>query len=305
MVDSIENQNRRGVVKKFFNKDTLISFFLVTLGCFAFSYTINSIVIANHFGEGGITGVSLLLFYTMNIDPALSNLVLNLFLLIIGYRYLERKTMMYTILAVFELPFFLKVTEHWPVFIPENLVIAGLAAGVFVGVSLGLVILGKGTTAGTDIIAMMLHKYLGWNISSSLLAIDFVIVTPLTFVIGLEKSVLTLLMLFVASKVINFILEGFNPRKALIIISNENESIGKEIQEKMDRGITVLDGHGFYSKEAKKVLYVVVNRQQLMPVQRIIHEHDSNAFVIISDVNQVIGEGFTFYFDDNGNKLNN
>ena len=152
---------------------------------------------------------------------------------------------------------------------------------------------------------MMLHKYLGWNISSSLLAIDFVIVTPLTFVIGLEKSVLTLLMLFVASKVINFILEGFNPRKALIIISNENESIGKEIQEKMDRGITVLDGHGFYSKEAKKVLYVVVNRQQLMPVQRIIHEHDSNAFVIISDVNQVIGEGFTFYFDDNGNKLNN
>lgn len=292
-------------MKKFFNKDTLISFFLVTLGCFAFSYTINAIVIANHFGEGGITGVSLLLFYTMNINPALSNLVLNLFLLIIGYRYLERKTMMYTILAVFELPFFLKVTEHWPVFIPENLVIAGLAAGVFVGVSLGLVILGKGTTAGTDIIAMMLHKYLGWNISSSLLAIDFVIVTPLTFVIGLEKSVLTLLMLFVASKVINFILEGFNPRKALIIISNENESIGKEIQEKMDRGITVLDGHGFYSKEAKKVLYVVVNRQQLMPVQRIIHEHDSNAFVIISDVNQVIGEGFTFYFDDNGNKLNN
>lgn len=292
-------------MKKFFNKDTLISFFLVTLGCFAFSYTINAIVIANHFGEGGITGVSLLLFYTMNIDPALSNLILNLFLLIIGYRYLERKTMVFTILAVFELPFFLKVTEHWPVFNPENLVIAGLAAGVFVGVALGLVILGKGTTAGTDIIAMMLHKYLGWNISSSLLAIDFLIVTPLTFVIGLEKSVLTLLMLFVASKVINFILEGFNPRKALIIISNENEAIGKEIQEKMDRGITVLDGHGFYSKEAKKVLYVVVNRQQLMPVQRIIHEHDSNAFVIISDVNQVIGEGFTFYFDDNGNKLNN
>lgn len=305
MVDSIESQNRRNVVEKIFNKDTLMSFLLVTLGCFAFSYTINAIVIANHFGEGGITGVSLLLFYTMNIDPALSNLILNLFLLVIGYRYLERKTMVYTILAVFELPFFLKITEHWPVFIPENIVVAGLSAGVFVGAALGLVILGKGTTAGTDIIAMMLHKYLGWNISSSLLAIDFVIVTPLTFVIGLEKSVLTLLMLFVASKVINFILEGFNPRKALIIISNENEAIGKEIQEKMDRGITVLDGHGFYSKEAKKVLYVVVNRQQLMPVQRIIHEHDSNAFVIISDVNQVIGEGFTFYFDDNGNKLNN
>ena len=77
--------------------------------------------------------------------------------------------MVYTVLAVFELPTFLKVTQDWPVFVPENLVVAGVAAGVLVGIALGLVILGKGTTAGTDIIAMMMHKYLGWSVSSSLL----------------------------------------------------------------------------------------------------------------------------------------
>ena len=260
-------------------------------------------MIANHFGEGGITGVTLLGYYTLQIDPALSNLILNGFLLIIGYRYLERKTMIYTVLAVFELPFFLKVTQEWPIFVPENLVVAGVAAGVLVGVALGLVILGKGTTAGTDIIAMMMHKYLGWSVSSSLLMIDFIIVTPLALVIGLEKAVLTLIMLFIASKVINFILEGFNPRKAIMIISDKYDEIGQQIQMDLDRGITVLDGHGFYSKEKRQVLYVVVSRQQLMPVQRIIHEYDPEAFVIITDVNQVIGEGFTFYLDDNGNKL--
>ena len=290
-------------LEKYLNKDTLKSFILVTLGCFLFSYTINALVIANHFGEGGITGVTLLGYYTLQIDPALSNLILNGFLLIVGYRYLERKTMIYTVLAVIELPTFIKVTQDWPVFVPENLVVAGVAAGVLVGVALGLVILGKGTTAGTDIIAMMMHKYLGWSVSSSLLMIDFIIVTPLAFVIGLEKAVLTLIMLFIASKVINFILEGFNPRKAIMIISDKYDEIGQRIQMDLDRGITVLDGHGFYSKEKRQVLYVVVSRQQLMPVQRIIHEYDPEAFVIITDVNQVIGEGFTFYLDDNGNKL--
>lgn len=290
-------------MERYLNKDTLKSFILVTLGCFLFSYTINALVIANHFGEGGITGLTLLGYYTLQIDPALSNLILNGFLLIIGYRYLERKTMVYTVLAVFELPTFLKVTQDWPVFVPENLVVAGVAAGVLVGIALGLVILGKGTTAGTDIIAMMMHKYLGWSVSSSLLMIDFIIVTPLAFVIGFEKAVLTLIMLFIASKVINFILEGFNPRKAIMIISDKYNEIGQRIQTDLDRGITVLDGHGFYSKEKRQVLYVVVSRQQLMPVQRIIHEYDPEAFVIITDVNQVIGEGFTFYLDDNGNKL--
>ena len=256
MEDSIENQSREVIkLQAISKKDILKSFMLVTLGCFLFSYTINAVVIANHFGEGGLTGVTLLMFYTLNIDPALSSLVLNVFLLIVGYRYLEKKTMIYTILAVFELPMFLKYTQEWPVFVPENLVVASVAAGVFVGIALGLVILGKGTTAGTDIIAMMMNKYLGWPVSSSLLVIDTIVVTPLAFVIGL------------------------------------------------DRGITVLDGHGFYSKDKRQVLYVVVNRQQLMPIQRIIHEIDPNAFVIITDVNQVIGEGFTFYFDDSGNKF--
>ena len=80
---------------KYLKKDTLKSFVLVTLGCFLFSYVINAIVIANHFGEGGITGVSLLGYYTLQIDPALSNLILNGFLLIIGYRYLEKNNDVY------------------------------------------------------------------------------------------------------------------------------------------------------------------------------------------------------------------
>ena len=281
-------------MERYLNKDTLKSFILVSLGCFIFSYTINALVIANHFGEGGITGLTLLGFYTLQIDPALSNLILNGFLLIIGYRYLERKTMIYTVLAVFELPFFLKVTQDWPIFVPENLVVAGVAAGVLVGIALGLVILGKGTTAGTDIIAMMLKKYLGWNVSVSLLLLDIFVVSPLSIISDLEKVVITLIYLFTASRMINLVLEGFNSKKSFMIISKKYEEIGAQIQEKIGRGTTILDGHGFYSREERKVLFVAVNRLQVMTLQRIIHDVDPQAFIIITEVTHVIGEGFTY-----------
>ena len=290
-------------MKKYINQETLTSILMVTIGSFIFSFTINAVVIPNQFGSGGVTGITLLLYYIFGINPGTSNLVINIVLLLIGYQFLERRTMFYTIYAVILMSVFLDITRGMYQFIPHNSLLAAIGGGVVGGAALGLVMLGNGTTAGTDIIAMMMHKYLGWSVSSSLLLIDFIIVTPLAFVIGFEKAVLTLIMLFIASKVINFILEGFNPRKAIMIISDKYDEIGQRIQTDLDRGITVLDGHGFYSKEKRQVLYVVVSRQQLMPVQRIIHEYDPEAFVIITDVNQVIGEGFTFYLDDNGNKL--
>ena len=105
-------------------------------------------------------------------------------------------------------------------------------------------------------------------------------------------------MLYVMSKVLNFIIEGFNPKKSITIISKQHEAIAAAIQEKVDRGITILDGKGYYSREAHQILYIVINRHQLINVQNIIYELDPKAFVIITDVQQVIGEGFTFYLSD-------
>lgn len=284
-------------MKLYRNTDTMISLFLVTLGTFIFSFGINAIVISNHFGEGGVTGLTLLLYYLFGISPAMSNLILNSVLLVIGYQFLERKTMFYTVLAVIEISFFLNLTKNWYQFTPDNIVIAAVGGGTILGIALGIVMLGNGTTAGTDILAMMMKKYLGWNVAFSLLLLDVCIVTPLSFIIGLEKAIVTLLMLVIASRMINFMLEGFNPKKSVMIISRHYEEIGQAIQEKIGRGTTVFDGHGFYSKEERKVLYVIVNRMQLMALQRIVHDMDPQAFVIITDVNQVFGEGFTFHLD--------
>ena len=281
-------------MKKYINQDTLTSILMVTIGSFIFSLTINAVVIPNQFGSGGVTGITLLLYYILGINPGTSNLVINIVLLLIGYQFLERRTMFYTIYAVILMSVFLDITRGMYQFIPHNSLLAAIGGGVVGGAALGLVMLGNGTTAGTDIIAMMLKKYLGWNVSVSLLLLDIFVVSPLSIISDLEKVVITLIYLFTASRMINHVLEGFNSKKSFMIISKKYEEIGSQIQEKIGRGTTILDGHGFYSREERKVLFVAVNRLQVMTLQRIIHDVDPKAFIIITEVTHVIGEGFTY-----------
>ena len=281
-------------MKKYINQDTLTSILMVTIGSFIFSFTINAVVIPNQFGSGGVTGITLLLYYILGINPGTSNLVINIVLLLIGYQFLERRTIFYTIYAVILMSVFLDITRGMYQFIPHNTLLAAIGGGVVGGAALGLVMLGNGTTAGTDIIAMMLKKYLGWNVSVSLLLLDIIVVSPLSIISDLEKVIITLIYLFTASRMINLVLEGFNSKKSFMIISKKYEEIGSQIQEKIGRGTTILDGHGFYSREERKVLFVAVNRLQVMTLQRIIHDVDPKAFIIITEVTHVIGEGFTY-----------
>lgn len=281
-------------MKKYINLETLTSILMVTIGSFIFSFTINAVVIPNQFGSGGVTGITLLLYYIFGINPGTSNLVINIALLLIGYQFLERRTMFYTIYAVILMSVFLDITRGAYQFVPHNSLIAAIGGGVVGGAALGVVMLGNGTTAGTDIIAMMLKKYLGWNVSVSLLMLDILVVSPLSIISDLEKVIITLIYLFTASRMINLVLEGFNSKKSFMIISKKYEEIGAQIQEKIGRGTTILDGHGFYSREERKVLFVAVNRLQVMTLQRIIHDVDPEAFTIITEVTHVIGEGFTY-----------
>ena len=226
MEDSIEILNKRkekSHMKKYINQETLMSLLMVTIGSFIFSFTINAVVIPNQFGSGGVTGITLLLYYIMGINPGTSNLVINIVLLLIGYQYLERRTMFYTIYAVILMSVFLDITRGAYQFVPQNSLLAAIGGGVVAGAALGLVMLGNGTTAGTDIIAMMLKKYLGWNISVSLLLLDIFVVSPLSIISDLEKVIITLIYLFTASRMINLVLEGFNSKKSFMIISKKYE----------------------------------------------------------------------------------
>ncbi len=218
--------------------------------------------------------------------------MLNAVIIVIGLKYLNKQTAIYTIIAVCFNSVFLHLTESWT--IPsEEIIVHALFGGVLTGVGLGLIIRVGGTTAGTTILAKIINKYLGWSVSYSLLFLDLIVVFLSYFIIGIEGVMLTVVMLYVGTKTMEFIIEGANRQKAVTIISSYSNEIALEVSTRMERGITVLSGHGYYTKENKEVLYIVISNQEIIKLKKIIKQVDNDAFITIHDVRDVFGEGFS------------
>lgn len=272
-------------------KKRVIDMLMITAGSFIFALAVNLFVIPNEFGEGGVTGITIILFYLFKWSPGLVNLMINAFLLIIGYKFLNKTTTIYTIIAVALNSLFLHLTEDWRI-LSDEIMVNAIFGGVFAGVGIGLILRVGGTTAGTTILARITHKYLGWSISYGLLFFDMIVAFSSYFIIGAEKLMLTIIMLYIGTKVMEFIIEGFNPKKAVTIISNEPDQIAQQVNVLMDRGVTVLSGHGYYTKTQKDILYIVISKQEVIKLKKIVKAVDVNAFIAIHDVRDVFGEGF-------------
>ncbi|KJD45634.1 MULTISPECIES: YitT family protein [Paenibacillus] len=263
----------------------------IILGAFFFALAVNLFVIPNEFGEGGVTGVTIILYYLFQWSPSIVNLVINGLLLIVGYKFLDKRTTLYTVIAVAFNSLFLHLTANWRIDSHEPTINA-VFAGVLVGIGIGLIVRVGGTTAGTVILARIANKYLDWNISYGLLFFDLIVAFSSYFIIGPEKLMLTIVILYVGTKVMDFMIEGLNPKKAVMIISEHQNKIAEMVITQMDRGVTVLSGHGYYTKNPKEVLYIVISKQEVSALKKIVKAIDTAAFITIHDVRDVFGEGF-------------
>ncbi|MFT8320140.1 MAG: YitT family protein [Bacillus sp. (in: firmicutes)] len=263
----------------------------IMAGAFLFALAVNLFVIPNDLGEGGVTGITIILYYLFQWGPGLVNFIINAFLILIGYKFLDKQTCIYTIIAVIFNSLFLHVTESWHIDSDEVLVNA-IFGGVLAGVGIGMILKVGGTTAGTTILARITNKYLDWNISFSLLFFDLIVAFSSYFIIGAEKLMITIVMLYIATKVMEFIIEGLNPKKAVTIISSKQSQIAEKVNDIMDRGVTVMYGRGYYSKDAKEILYIVINKQEMVALKKIVKAVDNDAFITIHDVRDVFGKGF-------------
>ncbi|GJM78400.1 UPF0750 membrane protein YxkD [Paenibacillus sp. HMSSN-139] len=272
-------------------KKRIADIVIIIVGAFLFALAVNLFIIPNDFGEGGVTGVTIILYYLFQWSPSLVNIVINGLLLIVGYKFLDRQTTIYTVIAVAFNSLFLHLTENWRIDSHEPTINA-VFAGVIVGVGIGLIVRVGGTTAGTVILARIANKYLDWNISYALLFFDLIVAFSSYFIIGAEKLMLTIVILYVGTKVMDFMIEGLNPKKAVTIISEKQNDIAEMVITQMDRGVTVLSGHGYYTKNPKEVLYIVISKQEVSTLKKIVRSIDQAAFLTIHDVRDVFGEGF-------------
>ncbi|GIO22639.1 YitT family protein [Oceanobacillus sp. J11TS1] len=277
----------------------------ILLGAAIFSFGLVHFNMQHNLGEGGFTGITLLLFFLWNIDPAISNIILNIPVFFIGWKILGRNIFVYTMVGTISVSLFLWIFQIYqiPIGLEHDMTLVALFAGVFIGVGLGIIFRFGGTTGGVDILARIISKYTSWSIGRAMFAFDFlVILTSIFTFLNLAQGMYTLVAVFIGARVIDFIQEGAYSAKGAFIISNQSEEIANQIMEKMERGVTILNGQGSFSKEKRNVLYCVVARNEITRMKNIINQTDPYAFVSMTTVHEVMGEGFTL--DENKKPLN-
>jgi uncharacterized membrane-anchored protein YitT (DUF2179 family) len=270
--------------------------FFILLGAAIFSFGLVHFNMQNNLAEGGFTGITLLLFFLFKWDPSYTNLLLNIPIFFLGWKYLGRTTFIYTLIGTVSLSIFLWIFQRFSIDMPlqDDLFLAALFAGVFIGVGLGIIFRYGGTTGGVDIIARLTQKYIGWSMGKTMFLFDAVVITlSLIFYLSYKEAMYTLVAVFVGAKVIDFIQEGAYSARGAMIISEHNDKIATRIMEEMERGVTVLKGYGYFTKKDKEVLYCVVGRNEIVRLKGVITSVDPHAFVSVSIVHDVLGEGFT------------
>jgi uncharacterized membrane-anchored protein YitT (DUF2179 family) len=270
--------------------------FFILFGACIFSFGLVHFNMQNNLSEGGFTGITLLLFFLFNWDPSYVNLILNIPLFFIGWKLLGKNVFLYTLIGTVGVSAFLWIFQRYQINMPLNddMTLAALFAGGSIGIGLGIIFRFGGTTGGVDIIARLVYKYFGWSMGKTMFLFDACVITiSLIFYLTYREAMYTLVAVFIASRVIDFMQEGAYSARGAMIVSERNEEIADKIMQEMERGVTVLKGYGSFTKQEKEVLYCVVAKNEIVRLKGVIISVDPNAFVTVSIVHDVLGEGFT------------
>src|SRR5690625_4971863 len=183
----------------------------ILLGSAIFSFGIVHFNMPNNLGEGGFTGITLLLYFLFRWNPAITYLLFNIPMFFIGYKILGKVTFIYTLIGTISVSVFLNLFQRKPfiIHLENDMTLIALLAGVFIGIGLGIIFRFGGTTGGADIIARILNKYFGWSIGKSLFLIDFIVITISIFTyLNIVEGMYTLVVVYIGARVIDFIQEG-------------------------------------------------------------------------------------------------
>jgi len=270
------------------------SYAIITLGLFINALGWTAFLIPAEITGGGITGVATLLFYATNIPIWIPYLIINAILVLASIKVLGRNFGIKTIYSTAVLTLFFSVLQgiiKEPI-VTENFM-SSVLGGIMAGVGVGIVFSQGGSTGGTDIIAMMINKYRNISPGKIILYADVIIISSSFLIFGsIEKIVYGYVTMAVGAYAIDMVLTGAKRTVQLFIFSKQYDRIAEKIAVDMNRGITLIDGTGWYSKKESKILMVLVKKQESNTLLRIIKEIDPDAFISLNSVMGVYGLGF-------------
>ncbi len=275
-------------------KKKLYHYFMVTLGCAIMGVAMNTFYMPNKMLSGGIGGVAVLAYYIAALPMGLTSLVCNIPLFFLAYRYMDREYCVSTLYGIIafsaSLDFFHFLSAYTVV---HDKLLACIAGGVLYGIGASFMYRVGGSSGGTDIVGAIIQKHYSIPISTTGFAFNICLLLASVSFFGIEPVLYTLLTFFIMSKSCNAFITGFDYKKKVIIISEHYEDIAEAIIKVVGRGVTYISGEGCFTHQHRELVFVVIKLTQLAKVRSIVRDIDPGAFMIISDVNDVFGRGFT------------
>ncbi len=285
----------RSLTREHLTWETAKTYAFIVVGALVQAFAMRLFLIPSKLVSGGISGIAQLInFYTLW-PVGLMVLVGNAPLFILGWRYLGgprfalRTAVSVTAFSIFTdlLVFFLPVDG-----ITTDPVLNTLYGGVVLGIGLGLVYRGQGTSGGSDILGRILNHKFGISISQAYLVTDSLVVLSAGFVFGWTLALYALVMIYVSGVAAELVSEGSSIYRAAMIITDETQKVTETILANLERGVTLLEGTGAYTNKDRPVLYCVITQSETHQLKALVKEIDPDAFMVIGHVHEALGEGF-------------
>ena len=276
-------------------KSPFRDYILILIGASIMGFAIKNIYDPIGLVTGGASGVAIILKKQFGVPLWLTNTAINIPLFVAaaklkGWSFIKR-----TLLATVTLSVSLYVIPEMP-FLMDDLFLTALFGGLITGAGAGIVFACQATTGGTDMLAAIIRRWLPhYTLAQILQVLDAAIVLIGAGIFGVTYALYALIAIYAVSKVSDGIIEGMKYSKVAYIISDKSKEIAAAILKEMDRGVTALDARGMYSGNRKDVLFCVVSRKEIAQLKELVVGHDAQAFVIVSDAREVLGEGFIEY----------
>lgn len=275
-------------------KDVVYQCLMVVVGCAIFGAGIDAFVLPHKLVSTGISGVGLILYYVTGLSVGSWNMILNIPIFWAAWKWLGTRIVVKTLYGTLMLSWMIDLFDflQYDMIIKDPL-LSSMMAGITTGVGLGIVYRVGGNTGGLDPIALIVRKYYGLQMGSINSAINCAILLAAVGVVGLEAVAVTLISVYVYTIITNKVVIGFNQRKVAFIITYRTDDVCECIINKVGRGATIIEGVGAYTRTPKNIVMVAVNLLQVNKLKEVIEEADPNVFILITDAQEVIGQGFT------------
>ena len=247
--------------------------------------------------SGGVFGLAQIIYYKFNIPVGLIALVFNIPLFVLGWKHLGGfRFAIRTVIAIVVSSVLIDLLTTLPatkgMHLTESALLNTLFGGVLVGVGLGLVYLGRGTSGGTDIIARILNKRFGTSVSTIYMVTDTISVFLAGILFDWEKALYGLILIYVSGVAVDMTLQGIDVVRQAMIVTENYEAVASAIVEELNRSSTIIPAKGGYTKEERNILFCVVMRSEVALLKEIVQRADPKAFMVVGHANEALGEGF-------------